>query len=258
MMFPELKNMLVYNKMDHSVYPIKVDRKKLGEEECGNLPPIPHLILCVGKVKSGKSVMAVNLYASERFYGKKFDVKVLLSPSAYSDAQYKEVLDEFDYIITEITEDVLEELLDDIKKDDSDSRYCFVFDDPIGSITQKKSGKPDLLSSLSTKYRHISNANGDEGKLSIFLATQYFKNLTPVLRNQATAYLLMGHFSNQELKSMGECLSVFGGNGEKGFHELYRKSRREPHDFLYLSMPQLAAYRNFDDLLWSEDDLYHT
>lgn len=239
---------------DLKIYPVKIDDKKLGHEEFGNLPPIPHLVIAVGKVKAGKTLSAVNLYCSKRFYGDKFDVKVLLCPSAYNDAVYKPFLDEFDYIITEINEEVIDELLNDIKEDETDNRYVFIFDDPIGSITQKRGGKPDLLSSLSTKYRHIANKNGDEGKLSIFLATQYFKHLTPILRNQATAYLLMGYFSKAELKSMGEALSIFGGSEEE-FMKLYKECKKDKFDFLYLNMPQLKAYRNFDEELWSEEKL---
>ena len=241
--------------MDLKIYPVKIDKSKLGEESCGEiLPPIPHLIIAIGKVKAGKTILASNLYMRECFYGKKFDVKVLLSPSAHNDSVYKELLEEFDYIITDITEPVIDELLRMIKEDDSDNKYIFVFDDVIGSIIQKRGGKPDLLSSLSTKYRHIANKDGNEGKLSIFLATQYFKNLTPILRNQASAYFLLGHFSSQELKGMAESLSIFGGS-EKGFIKLWKEAKKEPRDFLYLDMGSLKAYRNFDDLLWSENDM---
>ena len=47
--------------------------------------------------------------------------------------------------------------------------------------------------------------------------------------------MLMGHFSQQELKAMAENLSVFGG-GENEFMAIYKKSKQKPFDFLYLDM----------------------
>jgi hypothetical protein len=239
---------------DLKIYPITIDKKKLGEEEVGKvLPQIPHLILAVGKVRSGKTLMYNNLYLSDRFYGQKFDIRILLSPSAHNDAVNKHLIDEFDMVFTEITEDLIEEILDLIKNDESDSRYLMVFDDVIGAITQKKTGRIDLLSGLATKYRHIANAQEKEGRLSIFIATQYFKHLTPVLRNNASAYLLMGAFPERELKQMGEQLSVFGGD-EKKFLNIYKEAKKNPFDFLYLNMNRLEAYRNFEKKIWSGDE----
>lgn len=235
--------------------PIRLDSKRLGELEPNKiLPRVPHLILTIGKVRSGKSVMYNNLYLKPEMFGNSFDVKVLLSPTAHQDEVNCHLIEDCDFVIDEVNEDVIDELLDMIKTDDTDRKWLFIFDDIVGSVTQKKGGKPDLLSSLATKYRHIGNDHG-EGKLSIMICSQYFKFLTPTLRNNASAYLLMGHFSQQELKSMAENLSVFGG-GEKEFMEIYKKSKKKPFDFLYLDMGRLKAWRNFENLLFSEEDLH--
>jgi len=234
--------------------PVKIDRKRLGELEPNKiLPRIPHLILTIGKVRSGKSVMYNNLYLKPEMYGNSFDVKVLLSPTAHQDEVNAHLIEEFDFIIDEVNETIIEELLEMVRTDETDRRYLFIFDDVIGSITQKKGGAPDILSALSTKYRHMGNEHG-EGKLSIMICTQYFKFLTPTLRNNASAYLLMGHFSSSELKAMAENLSVFGG-GEKEFMDIYKKSRKKPFDFTYLDMGRLRAWRNFENKLFSEEDL---
>lgn len=240
---------------DLKIEAIKVDKKRLGEEEVNKiLPKIPHFIITVGKVKSGKSVLYNNLYLKPEMYGDKFDIRILLSPTAHQDEVNCHLCDAFDFIIDDVNESVVEELLDMIKNDETDARYLMIFDDIVGAVTQKRAGKPDLLSQLATKYRHIGNKSG-EGKLSIMLCSQYWAFLTPTLRNNASAYFIMGHMSGQELKSMSQGLSVFGGS-DKAFTEIYKKSKQEPYDFLYLDMGRLKAWRNFTDLLWSEEDLF--
>ena len=65
----------------------------------------------------------------------------------------------------------------------------------------------------------------------------------------------MGVSPHSELKKMSESLSVFGGS-EKKFLELYKKSKRVKFDFMYLSIDYLEVWRNFDERLWTQEDLY--
>ena len=55
------------------------------------------------------------------------------------------------------------------------------------------------------------------------------------------------------MKKIGEALSFFGG-GDKEFYEIFRRSRKEEYDFTYLSVQELEARRNHDDLIWSKKD----
>ena len=55
-----------------------------------------------------------------------------------------------------------------------------------------------------------------------------------------------------EVKKMAEDLSYFGG-GKKEFMEVFKQSRKNSHDFLYLSVEHLEARRNHTDLLWSKE-----
>jgi hypothetical protein len=66
----------------------------------------------------------------------------------------------------------------------------------------------------------------------------------------------MGNSPEAELKKMSDALSIFGGSN-KGFMELYKKSKSKQYDFLYLSIDYMSAFQNFDKLLWSQDDQYN-
>ena len=239
---------------DLNVYPIKISDDKLNNGGDGNKDPLNnsvHLHLIIGRVKSGKSVLLNNLYLSERFYGADFKVKILISSTAHNDAINKYLLDDFDFIFTDYSDDLLQELLDIIKEDEGPGRFLIIFDDMINSSqTFKRAGKTDLLTQLITTYRHTGNGEF-EGKLSIAMAVQYFKHLSPVARNNCSGYYLMGKFPQAELKKMSEALSIFGDD-DKGFMRIYKESRKKPYDFLYLSIEHMEARRNHTDLLWDD------
>ena len=52
---------------------------------------------------------------------------------------------------------------------------------------------------------------------------------------------------------MAEDLSFFGG-GNKEFVKIFNASRKEDYDMLYLSVQNLEARRNHDELLWSKKE----
>ena len=240
---------------DLKVYPLKVDEDKLGEKSKEIIPDLVHFNVMLGKIRSGKSVLLQNLYLSPRFYGDDYNIKILISPSVHNDTQMKHMVENFDYVFDEYSEDLLETILDMIRDDEDDNRYLLVLDDIMGDkgFVMKKNGKQDAFSSMVTKYRHIgSEALGTEGRLAICLTCQLYKFLTNTIRQNIQGLHIMGSFPESELKKVAEDYSFIGGS-EKEFLRIFKESRREPFDFLYINIPRLEAYRNYDELLWSSD-----
>lgn len=243
----------VDSKRDLKIYPIKIEDDKLneGEDKYPLVSPV-HLILVCGRVKSGKSLLINNLYLSERFYKDDYETRILISSTAHNDAVNKFMIDEFDFVFTEFSEELLESIIDLVQKDEGKGRWLILLDDIIGDVKFSRGGRVDAISSLASKFRHIGNGE-IEGKLAVCITTQYFKYISTILRNNATAYYIMGSFPEAEMKKIGEALSFFGG-GDKEFLELFRRSRKEEYDFLYLSVQELEARRNHDDLIWSKKE----
>jgi len=248
------KKIMDKSKEDLNIYPIKIDDSKLNNGGDGNHYPLNnpvHLHLICGRVKSGKSLLMNNLYLSQRFYGDEYKTKILISSTAHNDAINKYMLEDFDFIFTDYTDDLLMEILDIIKNDEGDGRFLIIFDDIINSGQNfKRAGKTDLLTQIITTYRHIGNGEF-EGKLALVMAVQYFKYLSPIARNNCSGYYIMGHFPESEVKKMSEALSIFGRDN-KGFIQIYNESRKNPYDFLYLSVEHMEARRNHNHLLWSD------
>ena len=244
---------------DLNIYPIRLNDDKLNQGSKDDKYPLSnpvHLHLVVGRVKAGKSLLMNSLYLSDRFFGSDFKTKILISSTAYNDAINKYLIEDCDFVFTDYSDDLLQEILDIITQDEGNGRFLIIFDDMIGSNQNfKRAGKTDLLTQIITTYRHIGN--GDcEGKLSICMAVQYFKFLSPIARNNCSGYYIMGHFPEAEVKKMSEALSIFGRD-DKGFIKIYNESRKGQYDFLYLSVEHMEARRNHDTLLWDAKEGFH-
>ena len=238
---------------DLKIYPIKIEDDKLneGDNKYPLVSPV-HLILVIGRVKSGKSLLINNLYLSQRFYADDFENRILISSTAHNDAINKYMIDEFDFVFEEFSEALLDQIIDLVKADEGKGRWLLLLDDIIGDVKFSRGGRVDAISALASKFRHIGNGEV-EGKLAVCITTQYFKYISTILRNNDTAYYIMGAFPEAEMKKIAEALSFFG-NGDKQFLEIFRRSRKEEFDFLYCSVQDLECRRNHDDLIWSKKD----
>jgi hypothetical protein len=243
-------------KRDLKVYPLNIDTSRVGEiYKGGVICNLPHLILVVGRVRAGKTVLLNNLYLNPNFYADDFKVKILISPSCYNDVMYQHMVEHFDFVFDEYSDSLIDELLNMINEDETDDKYLIIFDDIVGSTVGSKKGKPDKITALSTKFRHIGNKH-TEGKLSLVITTQYFKYITPILRTQASGVYIMGAFSETELKKISEAYEFFGGSKHK-FLELHKTARKGEFDFLFLNCHDFEAYQNHENKLWSMKDSYN-
>lgn len=234
---------------DLKIYPLKINEDKLGKVKKDVLPDIPFLMLIVGRVKAGKTIIINNLALSPRFYGDDFDNIIVISPTIYSDPVNKFLAEEATFTFEQYSDELIDQLIEIIEEDDSDNKFLLILDDIVGNVKFKRNtSKIDKLTELATKYRHMGNGD-KEGKLSIIIATQQFKFISPIMRLNASAYIISGHQSPSELKAMSEELSVFTKGNPKKFYEVYNKSKKEDYDFLFLSMKDMNARRNFGEIL---------
>lgn len=242
------------SKTDLKIYDLKIDKNKLGRIEKDILPDIPFLFIITGRVKTGKTIIINNLALSPRFYGNDFDEIIVISPTIYSDPINKHLVENATFTFEQYSDELIEQLMEIIEEDDSDNKFLLILDDIVGNIKfRRNTSKIDKLTELATKYRHIGNGD-KEGKLSIIISTQQFKFISPIMRLNASGYIIGGHQSPAELKAMSEEMSVFTKGDPKKFYKLWNKSKKEDYDFLYLSLKDMKARRNFDEVLEDSDN----
>ena len=244
-------------KEDLKVYPVKIDEGHLNVVDKYPLPPIPFFMTILGRVKAGKSTILNSLTLSPRFYGDDFQVKILISPTAHSDPAMAHIVEHFQFVFTEYSEALLDEIVDLVEQDENGDRYLLVLDDAITSnFRQNKNGKTDAFSALATKYRHVKNMYTQaEGMLSIILTLQYFKFLSPITRTMSMGVIIAGEMSESELKKIAEAYDFMAPEGNtKKWLENYKKCKREPYDFCFMNVDSMEMRRNFDEIVWSKKD----
>ena len=239
---------------DLKIYPVKIDEEKLNVVKKYPLLPIPFFLTILGRVKAGKSTILNSLTLSPRFYGNDFQIKILISPTARGDPAIAHMIEHFDFVFDNYSEDLLDEIIEMIENDEDSNRYLLVLDDAITqNFKQSKNGNVDAFSSLITKYRHITNQHsGKEGQLSIILTIQYFKFLSVLTRTMSMGLILAGEISDTELRKVAEAYDFMGGNS-KVFIENFKKTRQQPFDFTFINVNDLEMRRNFDDIVWKKE-----
>jgi hypothetical protein len=243
---------------DLNIYPVKVNEEKLNVVDKYPLPKIPFFMVILGRVAAGKSCILNSLTLSPRFFRDDFQVKILISPTAESDPMMEHMVNHFDFVFTEYSDELLNEIVRMVEDDEDGNRYLLVLDDAINEgFRQSKNGKVDKFSSLITKYRHIkNNATGFEGNLSIILTLQYFRYMSVITRTMAKSVLIAGEIADAELKKISEAYDFFGGSSKR-FMELYKKCRINPFDFAFLNVDSLEMRRNFnDEIVYSRKQEY--
>jgi hypothetical protein len=227
--------------MDLTILPIKEsgDEQKLKKPIHPNLPNIAtgQLGLMISPVKTGKSTIISNLLLSPAFYRDQFDIVYVISNTIHNDTTSRFLKEKFpDTVFDQYSDETIKNIINYQKSFPKKDQpfIAIILDDFLGIKSNS------MIYFLATRFRHYNIG-------LLLMASQLFRGLPPVLRQNAT-FAIIGspNPSEFELSKMAEEYgSVFGG--EKNFLALYKEATPERYDFLYLDLasnPPLA-YKNF-------------
>jgi len=245
--------------LDLKIKPVEIDESKFNKEELG--PFIyPSLTIVLGSVASGKTTF---LYNYLEITDPIFDGNVVLfSPTLKNDPildkliEEDKILEYFENYMNSTLEKVLQTIKDmsDDSLEDKDTKYLIIFDDILGSLPRVGSREANWLNKFISTYRHGGGV-APEGSISLVFCIQKFTSLLPVLRENASYYVLLGQYSDKNLKQLAEELNPACGNSEKAFYEYWEQAHQEPFDFMMLDYRKMRCYRNLTDVLYSKDDV---
>lgn len=217
-------------------YPIP---KELGLENTFSM-------VLVGSSGSGKSTVIRNLIRIINLQNIKKPNRFIISSTFEDDTTLHSRFHK-DNVFTEYDDSALLELVNMImdenhtrrKKKKREEQYLLVADDMLGLIPRNAS-----LWSLFVKNRHK--------KLNIMLSVQQFKALPPVVRYNATTYVIFGTINMKELENIDVELN------KKYPNKLFKDSFKEKihgHNFLYINVPKQLYLVNFTEPLITEEEL---
>lgn len=243
--------MYMTTKNNLEIQPIEIDESKFNKVD---LEPFtfPSLLIGLGKVASGKTTFLANMI---RILDPVFKGNVILiSPTLANDPILDKLIDDdaiLEYFET-YSNDLLRKILETIGETDADEKYMIIFDDILGSLPRANSKDSKFFDKFISTYRH-GGGIAKEGQVSLMFFVQYFNSLTPVLRTNASYYVLLGQQGDKALKNLAEELHPACGDTEEDFYRIYADSKRQPFDFLMLDFRKMKAYRNLTDLLYSKN-----
>lgn len=220
----------------------------------------PFVMLLVAKIGSGKSTTLSNIL---RFYNGYFHRVYFCSSNIHIDEDTNEKIikdlayqNQFifnqDRLFDNFNDNVMSEILDDIKEckkdpdyDEIDDHYLIIVDDLSQSFLNIKS----LIVKTILKTRHI--------KLSWIITSQRFRNICPPIRNQCSYLLSFNCGNNKELDAISEMIDI----NFEDFKKLINETCSEQYKFLFIDSSKNPPkyYSGFDkEILFNSENKYES
>jgi len=198
---------------------------------------------------SGKSNFLVNLFLQENLLKDVFDGGLyFISPSAESDLTSEALCDYADFVETEMTEELLAGIYQNIMSVPKEERQlsCIIFDDCMGSRAMRQH---TLLNKMIAQNRHM--------KTLFVFSTQSVKSINPNLRSCCSHSLIFYQPSQKQMADITELHSFFGG--EEEFIQNYKRATTPKYGFMLNDWRDLKSYAwgadlGEPELMWSRYD----
>jgi len=230
-----------------SIIPVKEeDPDKRIKPVHPNFIKPPALLLGIGAVKSGKTVLVNNICLrpyEEGFYGQDyFDNVHIISNTINNDPNARFLRKAFD-VKDFYTDGMISDLVKKQKSYGEKKDMPFIallLDDILGSNMKRN----NEVSFLATRYRHHNI-----GLMGVF--TQNFKSVDTILRNNATDVIIFKQTNNKQLIQIAEEFHPSFGD-IKTFLKIYHKAVEGKYNFLYIKVQEGKALKNFEEVIYED------
>jgi hypothetical protein len=235
------------------INPFEVEVYKTNKEEiwqpsccdCELLPKLPTTMLVIGRSGSGKTNAVVNLLQKENLLKDTFDYIYLFSGIKPDEELLKPLnIPKSQTFIDFLEEDVkkimtkMENTVESIGMKKTPS-VLFLFDDILG---KPKFLRSETMSKLVTTNRHMN--------ITCIILSQYFKKLPPVVRTNASYYMIFPS-SMSELEKIADELTP-PNKSKKEFIKLLQYATNEKYNFFSLNSKTSAdkmCRKNFAQII---------
>ncbi len=244
--------------------PLKIRKlKELDDEKITLSRPINpilpditkrQLILIIGGVNTGKTSFITSLLYHDDFWNNLFQIKYIISPSIYNDRSARAFRqDESAVLFDNYSNEIIDAIMDNQRLDeDSDFQTqpfsLLLLDDCCDS--RGAGNNNSKISQLCTRYRHLN--------LNIILSAQSInQGFSSLIRANARSVILK---KIRNSKEYSKCLDQFGDlfGGDSNFNKMYKyvfNGKEDKYNFLYLNLDDMKVYKNFDELLYHDENL---
>jgi hypothetical protein len=200
--------------------------------------------LLIGKPRSGKTSLLYSLFQSSRCLKKCFHNIYLFQPSHSRGSMKDKLFDKLpdDQKYEELDYESLDEVMDRIKMSDPDHNNCIIFDDMTAYLKDYHVEK--LLKELVFNRRHL--------RTSIFFLCQTYISVPKDLR-KLFSNLFIFRVNKNELKLLFE-EQIEDKTKVNLISEITKLVFDRPFQFLFINTDTQRFFKNFDELLFKDDD----
>ena len=200
--------------------------------------------LLIGKPRSGKTSLLYSLFQSSRCLKKCFHNIYLFQPSHSRGSMKDKLFDKLpdDQKYEKLDYESLDEVMDRIKMSDPDHNNCIIFDDMTAYLKDYHVEK--LLKELVFNRRHL--------RTSIFFLCQTYISVPKDLR-KLFSNLFIFRVNKNELKLIFE-EQIEDKTKVNLISEITKLVFDRPFQFLFINTDTQRFFKNFDELLFKDDD----
>ena len=200
--------------------------------------------LLIGKPRSGKTSLLYSLFQLSRCLKKCFHNIYLFQPSHSRGSMKDKLFDKLpdDQKYEELDYESLDEVMDRIKMSDPDHNNCIIFDDMTAYLKDYHVEK--LLKELVFNRRHL--------RTSIFFLCQTYISVPKDLR-KLFSNLFIFRVNKNELKLIFE-EQIEDKTKVNLISEITKLVFDRPFQFLFINTDTQRFFKNFDELLFKDDD----
>ena len=229
-------------KKDYKIYGVRREEElnKLEKE----LPePLENLLnkgggclMMAAPPGSGKTNFLVNLFFNENLMKDVFKGGTyFISPTAYNDLTAKTMVDNFDLVSADYSEELVKGIHDMIMEVDKEDREysTLVLDDVLGLLRINT-----FVNNWASRVRHLRNL--------LVLSTQACKSIPPTCRSNISATCIFYQPSSKQLNDLAEMHSMMGG--EEMFLKCYEEATSAKYGFLWCDFRAMVMYKWGADL----------
>ena len=226
------------------IIPIQEEDQKLDIERPlhPNLPNIyrGQLVCIVAPIRSGKSTIWNNMLLNDNFYNDLFpqDAVTIISNTIRSDSSARFAYQKYktnchDIYSDKIIKDLIKRQKAKLENKEKKTGFCLILDDLLGNFPKQGRRGMEAIH-FATRFRHFCKRGSP---CMVIYSSQNFTDINPIIRNNATAFLISGNIRNaREIETITHTFcDSFGGS--ENFNKMLTEVRSKgPYHWLHLRL----------------------
>jgi len=198
----------------------------------------------IGRPGQGKTSLAISLMTQKKpkIFKKCFHHNIIIMPSNSIASLKNNPFEKLQDVYNELNDDTINEIYNKIQSYSTNDEKTILFIDDMTADLKKTKFIIDTLKRIIFNRRHL--------KTVIIITAQSYVNLPLDVRKNINNLILF----KPSKKEMGIIFDELMETKKDKWPDIMRCVYNEPHNFLFLNVPNQRMFKNWDELIIKDDD----